>query len=108
MIESIQREIESLNNWENLVAADNGKVGKFLKKELNSMLNDVRHLYINIRANQPDASMQLLSLQVEERVISKILEKMNNITEKKLDLDKQMQIVSNLAVSEESVSEPFR
>lgn len=108
MIEEIQKEIESLNQWENLVASDNGKIGKFLKKELNGMINDVRHLYANIRVGQTDSVMQLLALQVEEKTLQKILDKMSNLQDRKLALDKQMEMLSNTRVSEESVSEPFR
>lgn len=108
VIDQLQKEIESVNGWENISIADGGKIGKFIKKELNGMLNDIRHLYVNIRANQSDASMQLLALQVEEKTITKILDKLNNIQERKLELDKDLKMVSNNSVSEEGISEPFR
>jgi len=106
-LEEIQKEIESLNQWENLLAADNGKVGKFLKKELNGMVCDVRHLYARIRASEPDAALQLLALQTEERTLQKVLDKMVDIASRKNDLDKSLSIVSNQQQSEEN-SEPLR
>jgi hypothetical protein len=107
-IESFQKEIESLNNWENLLAADNGKVGKFLKSELRSSINQIRKMYADIRADQPTASMQLLALQAEEKALQKLLSGMENIHERKKELDKSLSIVSNMQQSEESVSEPLR
>lgn len=107
-IEAIQKEIESLNNWENLLVADGGKVGKFLKSELRGAINQIRKMYADIRADQPTASMQLLALQAEEKAYQKLLSGMENIVARKNELDKSLSIVSNLAVSEESVSEPLR
>jgi hypothetical protein len=108
MIEQLQKDIESLNQWENLLAADNGKVGRFLKSELHGMVNAVRKMYGEIRADQPTAAMQLLTLQTEERTLQKLIEKMANIVERKKELDKQIEIVSNALELEESVSEPLR
>ena len=107
-IQELQKEIHTLNQWENLLVADNGKIGKFLKSELRGMISHVRRMYSDIRADQPNAPMQLLALQAEEKTVQKMLTMLENIQERKNELDKSLSLLSNMPVSEESVSEPFR
>lgn len=103
----IEKEQERINGWENLQTTSNGINAKFLKSELNRLLNEVRHLYVQIRADQPSVSQQLVALQAEEKAYSKLLYNLTDLQVCKNDLDKRREICNKYAQSEESVSEPL-
>jgi hypothetical protein len=103
----LEKEAVRIGNWENVLSVANGTIAKFLKSELNRMINDVRHLYVRIRCDQDSAVQQLVALQSEEKALQKVLSCMTNLQECKEALDKEREICNKYAKSEEGVFEPL-
>ena len=102
----IEKEQARIDGWDNVLTASNGLCGKFLKSELNRMMNEVRHLYSKIRIDQPSAIQQLAVLQAEESTLKKLLFNLTDLQVCKNELDKRREICNRLGQSEE-VSEPL-
>jgi hypothetical protein len=105
-LEALNKQREELNLIECFLNSDSGKNAKWFKSKLNAMMNDVRHLYVDIRADAPTADKQLLALQVEEKTLQKVLSIFADVQIRKNELDKQIEIVSNAPESED-YSEPL-
>jgi hypothetical protein len=100
-LDALNKQREELNLIENFLNSDNGKNAKWFKAKLNAMMNDVRHLYVDIRADAPTADKQLLALQVEEKTLAKVSDIFADVQVRKNELDKQIEMVSNAPESED-------
>jgi len=107
-IESLNKQREELNCVENFLNSDSGKNAKWFKAKLNAMMNDVRHLYVEIRSDSETADKQLLTLQTEEKTYAKILNLFADLQIRKKELDKQIEIVSTSNESEDYSEPPLR